>query len=463
MGDLRVGAKSIVFVSEGIPPEVGDPNDPLTPLETEMRQFELDQLAAATRRSNVPIYTVDPRGLTSLAEESILVGTVGALANATPLEGLQGELEVSRVGLRRLAADTGGYAFLSMNDFRAAFDSLVRRASAYYVLGYYSTNPRRDGKFRRIQVKVNHPDAYVITRSGYAAPSEKAARATPAPGPSTSSELVREALNSKFPMSALPLMMTAAPFRDKGSVASVAIVLEAPGTALELTEQGGTFAAPLQVLVAALDDRGAMKATDAKDLQFKLQPAVFERVQQQGFRWLSRLSVKPGKYQLRVAAAGSSKQGSVWYDLEVPDFSDGELSMSGLLVTSAARFATPTLRPDPQLGNVLPGPPTASREFPVDDDLTVFAEIYDNKMTKARDLDVTVRVRTEGGREVFQLATPVANDRVRAARGVVRSVTNVPLHVLPGRYVVSIEAEPRGGREHRIVREVPFSVVSGLR
>ena len=294
-------------------------------------------------------------------------------------------------------------------------------------------------------------------------PLDRSSRRTPPPGPADSSELVREALNSKLPVTALPMTISAAPFRDKGSAASVAVILEAPGSALELTEQGGTFAAPLQVLVAALDDRGAMKATDAKDLQFKLQPAVFERVQQQGFRWLSRLSVKPGKYQLRVAAAGSSKQGSVWYDLEVPDFSDGELSMSGLLVTSVARFATPTLRPDPQLGNVLPGPPTASREFPADDDLTVFAEIYDNKMTKARDLDVTVRVRTDGGREVFQLATPVANDRVRAAGGVARSVTNVPLHVLPGRYVVSIEAEPRGDREHRVVREVPFKVVPAPR
>jgi VWFA-related protein len=463
MGELDAGAKSIVLVSEGVPPEVGDPNDPLTPLETQMRQFELDQLATATRRSNVPIYTIDPRGLTSLAEESIQVGTVPALTNTTPLAGLQMELEASRVGLRRLAADTGGYAFLATNDFGGAFDSLVRRASTYYVLGYYSSNPKRDGKFRRIQVKVARPDAHVIARSGYGAPSERTVPARPAPGPSESSDLVREALNSKFPVSALPMTMTAAAFRENGSTGSVAIVLEAPGTALELSEQGGTFAAPLQVLVTALDDRGAMKATDAKDLQFKLQPAVFERVRQQGFRWLSRLSVKPGKYQLRIAAAGWSKQGSVWYDLEVPDFSDGELAMSGVLITSAARFATPTLRPDPQLASVLPGPPTAAREFPAGDHLTVFAEIYDNKVSKARDLDVTVRVRTDQGREVFRLPTPVVSDRVRAARGIVRSVTDIPLQVLPGSYVVSIEAEPRGDTEHRVLREVPFWVVSASR
>jgi hypothetical protein len=203
-----------------------------------------------------------------------------------------------------------------------------------------------------------------------------------------------------------------------------------------------------------------MKATDAKDIQFKLPPALFERVRQQGFRSLSRLSVKPGKYQLRIAAAGSSKQGSVWYDLDVPDFSDGDLAMSGLLVTSTARFATPTLRPDSQLAGILPGPPTASRELPSGDELTVFAEVYDNRQARAREFEVIVRVRTEGGREVFQLPDEVSSDRIRAGRGVVRSITKIPLQVLPGRYVVSVEAARRGDSGQRVIREVPFRVVA---
>ena len=448
MAEGRPSNKSIVLLSEGIPPDPVNTDDPFAKVDAQMRQFALDRLAGGARLSSIPIYTIDPRGLTSLAEEAILISGPAAAA-------LQGELEESRTPLRRLADDTGG-AFVMTNDFQAAFDSIVGRASAYYVLGYHSTNPKRDGKFRRVQVKVGQPDAHVVARSGYVAEVERPARRA-AQGPAASSSLVREALNSRFPMSALPMTMMAAPFRDKGSAASIAVIVEAPGSALEVTEQGGTFAAPLQVLVSALDEHGAMKATDVKDLQFKLQPAVFERVQRQGFRWLSRLTVKPGKYQIRIAAAGSTKQGSVWYELEVPDFSDGELAISGLLVVSAAHFGTPTLRPDPQLAG-LPGPPTAARAFPSGDNLTVFAEVYDNKVSKTRDLDITVRVRTEHGREVFRLPTTVAGDRVRAARGVVRSVTDIPLQILPGRYVVSVEAEPRGDAEHRVIRETPFEV-----
>lgn len=459
MEDLQARSKSIILVSEGIPStRAGDADDPFAELESQMLQFELDRMAAATRRSNVPVYTVDPRGLTSLAEESILVGTVPALANSTPLDGVNMELETSRVGLRRLAEDTGGYAFLSTNDFRGAFNSIVRRASTYYVLGYYSSNPRRDGRFRSVHVNVNRRGADVSARNGYVAARDRVSHAEPVRGPSGASLPAREALSSKLPLSALPMTISAAPFRDKASAASVAVILEAPGTALDLTEQSGTFIAPLQVLVAALDDRGAVKATEVRDLRFNLAPAVLARIQQNGFRWLSRISLKPGQYQLRLAAAGTSKRGSVWYHLDVPDFSDGELAISGLLVVSAAQFARPTLRPDPQLAGLVPGPPTASRAFPSGDHLTVFAEIYDNKASRTRDLDVTVRVRTEQGREVFRLPTPVASDRVRAARGLVRSVTDIPLQVLPGRYVVSVEAEPRGDAEQRVVREVPFTV-----
>jgi len=449
MGEVRGGSKSVILVSEGIPPDVVPPDDPFGPLDIQMRQFALDRLAGATRRSSVPIYTLDPRGLTSLAEEGIQM-------RAVPMGALQNELEASRVALRRLAADTGG-EFFATNDFRGAFDQVVNRASTYYVLGYSSTNASRDGKFRRVEIKVNQPGMHVAARRGYAASSS---RPPQSPGVSSSLVRAREALISRFPASELPLTMSAAAFRDKGSTSSVAVILEAVGTALELTDQGGSFAAPLQVLVAALDDDGKIKASEAKDIQFRMAPAVFSRVRQHGFRWLSRLNVKPGTYQLRLAAAGSSKQGSVWYDLEVPDFSDGDLAISDLLVTSVARFATPTLRPDPQLANVLPGPPTASREFPTGDELTVFAEVYDNRPSDGREIDVSVRVRTEGGREVFQLTDPVTRERIREARGVIRSITKIPLQVLPGRYVMRVETARHGDTEHRVIREVPFTVVS---
>ena len=71
-----------------------------------------------------------------------------------------------------MAEDTGGRAFFDSNSFGAVFDAVVNDTSAYYVLGYSSTNPARDGRFRRIKVRLKRPDLKLEYRSGYYAPRD---------------------------------------------------------------------------------------------------------------------------------------------------------------------------------------------------------------------------------------------------------------------------------------------------
>ena len=95
---------------------------------------------------------------------------------------------------------------------------------------------------------------------------------------------------------------------------------------------------------------------------------------------LNRMELPPGRYQLRVAARDSTKSniGSIVYDLEVPDFYKQPISLSGLALTSLGGAAMMTARPDDQLKTVLPAPPVAARTFAQNDELALFAEIYDN-------------------------------------------------------------------------------------
>ena len=89
-----------------------------------------------------------------------------------------------RQNLRQLAEETGGVAFVGRNDFDEAFDRIVQENSSYYVLGYYSTNDRRDGKMRNITVRVaGYPDAQVTYRKRYAAPRGRAPKNTAAGKP----------------------------------------------------------------------------------------------------------------------------------------------------------------------------------------------------------------------------------------------------------------------------------------
>src|SRR5208283_3282922 len=71
-----------------------------------------------------------------------------------------------------LSADTGGRAYLDSNDFSRVFRGVQQDTAMYYLLGYHSTNTARDGKFRRITVKVNRPEAKLRSGKGYYAAAD---------------------------------------------------------------------------------------------------------------------------------------------------------------------------------------------------------------------------------------------------------------------------------------------------
>jgi VWFA-related protein len=85
--------------------------------------------------------------------------------------------------LRTLAAGTDGLAVLNTNDLNHAWKRIADDMSSYYLLGYYSTNTKPDGKLRSITVRVRRDGVHVRARRGYRAPTVEettAARTAPA-------------------------------------------------------------------------------------------------------------------------------------------------------------------------------------------------------------------------------------------------------------------------------------------
>src|SRR5580700_134262 len=72
----------------------------------------------------------------------------------------------------RMAEDTGGRVIDVHNkkSLEKAFDEISEELRSQYVLGYYPTNLKRDGTFRKIQVSVARPDVKILARKGYYAP-----------------------------------------------------------------------------------------------------------------------------------------------------------------------------------------------------------------------------------------------------------------------------------------------------
>ena len=72
-------------------------------------------------------------------------------------------------GMRVLADSTGGFVVDNVNNFDKAFDRIVRENSSYYVIGYYSTNDKADGKTQKNEIKLARKGMQVLYRPSYIA------------------------------------------------------------------------------------------------------------------------------------------------------------------------------------------------------------------------------------------------------------------------------------------------------
>lgn len=459
LAGIRGRRKTLLFISEGIDYDIYDvfnARDASTVLN------EAREAIAAATRGNVSVYTVDPRGLTALGDEAI---EIAALPDDTQLglgpSSLQQELRLAQDSLRVLADETGGFAALNSNDFSQAFQRIVQDSSSYYVLGYYPTNDRRDGRFRKIDVRVSRPGLRVRARKGYVAPRGRAPEPRPAATKEGTSPELRDAISNPLPVTGLTLAVFAAPFKGTAPNASVAVVVEVEGADFKFVEQDGIFLDHLEVSVVAVDEKGNVRGGDRLAIDMKMRPQTYEAVRQAGFRVTSRLEIPPGRYQLRVAAreTGAGAVGSIHYDLQVPDFSQGALAMSGLALASVAAQRVPTGRPDPQFKEVLPAQPTTAREFGRDDALALFVEVYDNQASTPHKVDIATTVRADDGRVVFTATEERSTDELQGARGGFGHAAQIPLRDLPpGLYVLRVEARTRLQDSPTGFREIQFRI-----
>jgi len=157
------------------------------------------------------------------------------------------QLAASQETLTTLAADTGGTAFTDNNDFSGAFTKVQRDISAYYILGYSSSNPALDGRYRRIQVKLKRSDFKVEFRAGYYADRDftHTSRAD-------RQFAMQEQLMSQISSTDLPVVMSSNYFRIASDRYFVPLSLAIPGSAIPASKEKIT----LDVLGYVRDERG---------------------------------------------------------------------------------------------------------------------------------------------------------------------------------------------------------------
>lgn len=460
LGGISGRRKAVVLFSEGIDYDITDvinSRDASTIINTTR-----DLISVATR-ANVSIYGVDARGLGGLSEEGIEVASFPEDTTVNINSGsFQNELRLGQDSLRVLSSETGGFAAVNSNDFATAFQRIVDDNSAYYVLGYYPANDRRDGRFRKIEVRIpGRPDARIRARKGYVAARGRASEPKPA-GPNDATPELRNVMTSPLPISELPMAVTAAVFKGPKPNGSVVISALVAGPALPLVEKDGMFRNHLEMAVVAVDQKGKTFTPGRSTVDLNMKPDTAKRVQALGFRVISQLDLPPGRYTLRVGAreGNTKKAGSVSYDLEVPDFAGEKLLMSSIAMTSAASSVAPTARSKDPLQQLLPGPLSSYREFPQGDEVAIFAEIYDNSGSQPHKVDISASLKAEGGQSVFATSEERDSTELKGSAGGYGFAARIPLKdVAPGLYVLRVEAQSRLGDRPATDREVVIRVM----
>jgi VWFA-related protein len=404
-------------------------------------------ITAATR-SNVTIYSIDPRGLS----------VDGGLGDSETAPTIASDMD-HRMNMDALARVTGGFALTNTNSFDQAFSRIVRENSSYYVLGYSSTNDRRDGRYRRLEVRVKRPGLQVRARGGYLGPMGRERLPVEAPARTPLNPAVTNAVRSPVATTGIPLRVFAAPYKSAQGEASIALAFEMEGSAFNLVERNGLMVGGVEVSYLATDGQNKIHPGEFHIADLSLKPDAFERLQQKGLRVLSEMHLPRGRFQIRVAVGDrTGKSGSVVYDVEVPDFARAPLVMSGVSLTSKALSDVTTMRPKDPLKGVLPGPITAAREFPRGDVITLFAEIYENAAKAIHTIELTAELRSEGGRAVGRVNEQRSSTELQGKSGGYGFTAALPLNVDPGRYVIHVEGRSSTGDRPSVSREILIRV-----
>ena len=183
-------------------------------------------LLRAANEANVSFYPVD----------------VGGLRTTAPLGGAVDTL-------RTLADNTDGFAIVGTNDLVGGVQRIEADLSAFYLLGYYSTNPQANGRFRRIEVKLKDPDVRISARRGYFAMTPEMAAAAAAPREVAAPTAVDQALGRLASVRADADLFVA----GAAGPAGLDIAVEIPAATVK--REGWSAGTTLQVLATSADGR----------------------------------------------------------------------------------------------------------------------------------------------------------------------------------------------------------------
>jgi len=443
--------KSLIYFSNGISQSGVD------------NQSALRATTAAAVKANVSIYSLDIRGLQAFppggeAQSASLHGQ-SAYSGAAVLNDLSGNA-ASQDTLATLSSDTGGKAFFDSNDFSGVFSQVQKDSSVYYVLGFMSNNPLKDGRFRRLKVQVNRPDLKLDYRAGYYAGRdfEHLNRAD-------REQQMEDELAAQLPRVDVPLFAGAAYFRQDDSHYYLAVSLVIPGSQIPFVTEKDKDNATIDI-IGEVREGGKFPVGQLRDT-VKLAVDSTRQIRRKNVQYNTGFVLAPGSYHLKfvVRENQTGRLGSFETDVQVPDLRKRPLKMSSVVLSSLRTPATTNKKngPNPLVRDQMETVPNVTHVFTADQHLYLQYEVYDAVKGKAlvtapangqtdpakaappeKPARDSIRVLTsieflQGATKIYESKPIMANEVTAPERKAVIFQVDLPLQALkPGLYLCQV-------------------------
>ncbi len=313
------GRKAMILVSQGFVYDI--------------QLKEMKDVVLASRRQNVPIYFIDTRGLQALPEA--FTAAFGRPVEVQDVVAVLADLSREAEGTESLALDTGGFVVKNSNDLSGGINRVSSESRIYYLLGYNPTDLRRDGKFRKIEVKLQPPvgkGLNVRARRGYFAPLEGEASVRR----DEREPAIGHALDSPFDIPDVPLRASSFVFDEVGlNQLSVQLAVEVDVSRLGYKQEEGRSTDALAFLIEAQHrETGEYYRYDQK-IEMSLLPETRRKLEGSWYPVSREFTLPPGGYQAKIVVRdlNSGVVGSLVHEFDVP--AAGTLRLSTPVMSDA--------------------------------------------------------------------------------------------------------------------------------
>jgi VWFA-related protein len=265
-------------------------------------QAQLHATVDAAVKAGVAFWPIDARGL--VAEAPLGDATQGSAGNAGLYTGgdaaaTQADFQQSQDTLFALAGDSGGKALLDNNDLTMGIVQAQQATQDYYILGYYTTNTAKNGRFRRIKISLtDKTEADLKYREGYFADKEFAKF-----NAVDKERQLEDALMLEDPITDLTIAMEIDYFQLNRAEYFVPVIVKIPGRELALAKRGGASHTLIDFMGEIKDTVGGITVTNVRDhVNIKLSDATAAELAKRPIEYDSGFTLLPGKYRIKFLA-----------------------------------------------------------------------------------------------------------------------------------------------------------------